>query len=325
MHSGGDRVALFRTTGTGAIIENLKLENVNIVGSGEKKGTAALIGYANDSLVLNNIQVLSGKIEGYNYVGGLVGQAKSSAKIQVINSLNKASVTARKNDAGGILGNVGNYYVKNTINNGNVSSANGNAGGIVGYNTSDSKNVSSFVRDSKNTGNITASANAGGIAGFISSNDAHSRFYGNENTGVITSSNKSVGGIVGYTEGGGVYASNKNTGSVESKNYYAGGILGENQNDPIVLRNNTNKGKVLGSNKTGGIAGYLGNKDSDLRTIITANTSSNNKSFETGADVTTSVTDSRRNPYFNMVKKTENGVITCLNQCKKAKPCSFYR
>lgn len=32
-----------------------------------------------------------------------------------------------------------------------------------------------------------------------------------------------------------------------------------------------------------------------------------NKSFETGADVTTSVTDSRRNPYFNMVKKTEHG------------------
>lgn len=149
MHSGGDRVALFRTTGTGAIIENLKLENVNIVGSGEKKGTAALIGYANDSLVLNNIQVLSGSVEGYNYVGGLVGQAKSSAKIQVINSLNKASITARNNDAGGILGNVGNYYVKNTENNGNVTSNNGNAGGITGYNTSDSKNVSSFVRNSK--------------------------------------------------------------------------------------------------------------------------------------------------------------------------------
>lgn len=32
-----------------------------------------------------------------------------------------------------------------------------------------------------------------------------------------------------------------------------------------------------------------------------------NKFLETGADVTTSVTDSRRNPYFNMVKKTEHG------------------
>lgn len=31
------------------------------------------------------------------------------------------------------------------------------------------------------------------------------------------------------------------------------------------------------------------------------------KHSETGADVTTSVTDSRRNPYFNMLKKTEHG------------------
>ncbi len=31
------------------------------------------------------------------------------------------------------------------------------------------------------------------------------------------------------------------------------------------------------------------------------------KHAETGADVTTSVTDSRRNPYFNMLKKTEHG------------------
>lgn len=30
-------------------------------------------------------------------------------------------------------------------------------------------------------------------------------------------------------------------------------------------------------------------------------------SFDTGADVVTSVTESRRNPYFNMVKKTESG------------------
>lgn len=39
---------------------------------------------------------------------------------------------------------------------------------------------------------------------------------------------------------------------------------------------------------------------SDLSALI-------QKHFETGADVTTSVTDSRRNPYFNMLKKTEHG------------------
>lgn len=308
MHSSGDRVALFRTTGTGAIIENLILENVNIVGSGEKSGTAALIGYAKDSLVLNNIQILSGKVEGYNYVGGLVGQANSSAKIQVINSLNKATIVARKNDAGGILGNVGNYYIKNTENNGNVTSNNGNAGGLVGYNTSESKNVSSFVRNCKNTGAISGYAHAGGIAGYISSNDPHSRFYNNENTGVVVSATKNAGGIVGYTEGGGVYASNKNSGSIESTKYYAGGILGANQDDPIVLRNNTNKGKVLGSNKTGGIAGYLGSKDADLRTIVKENTNTgsieatNTDNGDAGGIIGGIITDSKHHE----VKENKN-------------------
>ena len=44
----------------------------------------------------------------------------------------------------------------------------------------------------------------------------------------------------------------------------------------------------------------------DLRNLIETH-------IRTGADVTTSVTDSRRNPYFNMLKKTNHGYQKVLN------------
>lgn len=44
----------------------------------------------------------------------------------------------------------------------------------------------------------------------------------------------------------------------------------------------------------------------DIRNLI-------NTHVKTGADVTTSVTDSRRNPYFNMVKRTERGFKKVLD------------
>ncbi len=50
---------------------------------------------------------------------------------------------------------------------------------------------------------------------------------------------------------------------------------------------------------------------SPLRTVIDVENLINTH-VKTGADVTTSVTDSRRNPYFNMVKKTEKGIKKVL-------------
>ncbi len=51
---------------------------------------------------------------------------------------------------------------------------------------------------------------------------------------------------------------------------------------------------------------------SPLRTVTDLNNLID-KHIETGADVTTSVTDARRNPYFNMVKRTEHGYQKVLD------------
>ena len=58
LSSGEHRVALFRTTGDGAIIKNLVFEDVQIENTAEKNGYAALVGYANGNLTVNRICIL---------------------------------------------------------------------------------------------------------------------------------------------------------------------------------------------------------------------------------------------------------------------------
>jgi CMP-N,N'-diacetyllegionaminic acid synthase len=50
----------------------------------------------------------------------------------------------------------------------------------------------------------------------------------------------------------------------------------------------------------------------DIQTLI-------NKKIQTDADVVFSVTDSRRNPYFNMVKKTDNGYVRVIDSSFSAR------
>lgn len=270
--SSGNHVALFRTTGENVIIENLKLKNVNITGTDNKNGYAALVGYADGRLIVNNVEIVSGNIKGYKYVAGIVGEARENTKVNILNSTNNAHITSTNADAGGIIGNTGNYYIYKCLNTGNITATRGAAGGMSGYSGSDSKKDSSFVRESKNTGNIVGYDCAGGISGHIASDDRFSRFFDNENTGSVTVTYKgSAGGIVGYTEGGGAYINNKNIGIIETVDRYAGGILGENEDDPILIKGNTNEGAVTAKSKSGGIAGYLGDKDYDLITIIQNN------------------------------------------------------
>lgn len=272
--SSGNRVALFRTTGENVVIENLKLKNVNIKGTDNKKGYATLVGYADGRLIVNNVEIINGEITGYKFVAGIVGEARENTKVNILNCTNRANITSTDTDAGGIIGNTGNYYVYNCLNTGNITANRGAAGGISGYSGSDSKKDSSFVRDSKNIGIIIGYDCAGGISGHIASDDRFSRFFGNENAGSVSVTYKgSAGGIVGYTEAGGAYINNINSGVIETVDRYAGGILGENEDDPILMKGNSNtdKGSIKGKSKSGGIAGYLGDRDYDSIAIIQNN------------------------------------------------------
>lgn len=304
------RVGLFRTTGSGAFIENLKFKNVTINSSASKNGYAALVGFANGKLTVKNVEIISGFISGYKYVGGIVGESNEGIKLTVLNCTNNAEIRSFDTDAGGMLGNVGEFYIYGCVNNGKVTANKGGAAGMVGY-----TNKASAVKNSKNTGEIAGYDCAGGMCGRIDSDTRFTRFTGNENTGKITATAKgSAGGITGWTNGGGAYIDNRNSGAVvcnaTEKSHQAGGILGGNEDDPILFKNNTNSGSVKGNDRAGGIAGYLGDKDHDKLVVATNNTNSGTISTtgkDAGGIIGCLLTD---NTHHNISFNTNTGSIS---------------
>ena len=304
------RVGLFRTTGKGAFIENLKLEKVEINSSASKKGYAALVGFAGGNTTVKNVEIVSGFISGYKYVGGIIGESGEDAKPIILNCTNNAEIRSFDTDAGGMIGNANKFYAAGCVNNGKVTANRGGAAGIIGYHC-----ALASVRKCKNTGEITGYDCAGGICGRIEHDKRFSHFIDNENTGNITATNQgSAGGIVGWTNAGGAYTGNKNSGAVvckaTEKSHCAGGILGGNEDDAIAFKNNTNSGSVTGNDRAGGIAGYLGNKDHDQIVIATNNTNSGTISAtgkDAGGIIGSLATD---NTHHNISFNTNTGSIS---------------
>lgn len=177
----------------GATIKNVKLSNVNIdlayntnqMLLGDSIG--ALVGFAysdNNSapVIIENCQVVSGKIQGYDAVGGIMGRfynatnAENTGYLRMTDCSNAAEIIAYRR-ASGILGYM--YYygqLTNCTNSGNVTSlpclndpANkaGNVTPNMAYYyaagiacTSDNKNL--VLTNCKNTGVITAEKYIGG-------------------------------------------------------------------------------------------------------------------------------------------------------------------
>lgn len=177
----------------GATIKNVKLSNVNIdlaYNTNQKllgDSIGALVGFAysdDDSVpvIIENCQVVSGKIQGYDAVGGIMGRfynatnAVNTGYLRMTDCSNAAEIIAYRR-ASGVLGYM--YYygqLTNCTNSGNVTSlpclndpANkaGNVTPNMAYYyaagiacTSDNKNL--VLTNCKNTGVITAEKYIGG-------------------------------------------------------------------------------------------------------------------------------------------------------------------
>ena len=141
-------------------------------------------------------------------------------------------------------------------NHSNISGRN-YVGGIVGYSPSTNIKANNFINEST----ISGGAYVGGIAGCagIIENAINSGEI--LSNGIISETNigvaSYVGGIAGYSRGVISCTNNSDiTVNVEAK--YVGGIAGYiyvNGNEQI--SGNTNKGKIIGNESVGGIAGYV--------------------------------------------------------------------
>ena len=143
-----------------------------------------LFGYIlGESAQLRNIG-LTGElmqVQGYNYVGGLVGYAKSAARID------QSYVTGAVSGSSSVGGLAGMSYSNSAINNSFASGAvtgNSSVGGLVGYSSISTIN-SSFA-----TGAVTGNSSVGGLTGYSNSTVTNSH-WATDTTGQLNSDGES--------------------------------------------------------------------------------------------------------------------------------------
>ena len=234
--------------GQGNKIENIYIKNSNTNYTG-------LFGYVKNATI-KNIEI-SGKIQGTNYVGSLIGMAQRQS-IVLENCINNATVEGQS-QVGGLVGSARqceNVKINNCINNGSVNDSGYYAGGIIGEGT-DANLIE--ITNCTNNGVITGYSEIGGIIGYT----YNTKLYMDNchNTAHINANSDFVGGIVGLPSNGIITIKNcSNTGTVDSQGY-SGGIIGYSGSASLVEISNCfntgdiNHNSTYGSHASGGIVG----------------------------------------------------------------------
>ena len=193
---------------------------------------------------IKNVNIRSGSVSGYQYVGAIVGYAECT---DITNCSNQGvSVSGSGFRVGGVVGYHSAGNITSSYNEGVVTGDDEYVGGVVG------QNWSGNITSSYNTGAVEGSSNVGGVVGRNNSGNITSSY----NTGVITGDYGYVGGVVGYN-GEESITSSYNTGSVTGNSNFVGGVVGYNSNEQISLC--YNKGNIKSAKGyVGGISGYRG-------------------------------------------------------------------
>ena len=212
IHSGPSFTGVF--DGDGNNIDNIYIN---------RETTSGLFGYVSGAKEIKNINI-SGKIIATNgYSGGIIGyysQGNSGVETNIINCINKASITSNggntiywsKNGvSGGIVGLIaGKLLIDNCSNLGDISGEMV-AGGIIG-------NGGYYIKNCSNAGRITSSGDT--------SNDSY------------------AGGIVGGEYAKNIYIENcYNIGDISAKNV-ATGIIGGGTAGSVTIKNTYNNGNI---------------------------------------------------------------------------------
>ena len=180
-------------------IENVSFKNITV--NATNLGDVGLIGGMTSGNI-HDIEMDTINIEGYGYVGGLIGivDIDSNAEINNINA-NNITVINKYSCTGGIIGRqYGNYMEIHDIvvNDSNISGQRYYAAGIVGVGT-----YSSYTNLEVNNTNVSGHYGVGGAIGYInSSENINERLYIQINSCNITGTGNNIGGVGGFFTGG---------------------------------------------------------------------------------------------------------------------------
>lgn len=176
---------LFGQVKSGATINNLKLENVNVSGGDY---TGAIAGACSGNVTNCSI---SGRVSSQGlYVGGVFGLYENGVAQNIVANV---SVDGSQN-VGGLIGNITSGTVQCCSENGNVNGIT-NVGGVVGRIAPLSDVILSQLYGN---GTIIATENAGGAIGQIEiQNSSKLTVQDSYVSGQVSACNNNVGGFVG--------------------------------------------------------------------------------------------------------------------------------
>jgi len=253
-------------------IANLSINRPN-------KTSVGLFGDTSGSAVIENVILTGATVDGFKYVGGLVGGNNG----MVSNSSASGNVTGSYD---GFIGRVGGLVgdnegtVSNSSASGNVTGFKG-VGGLIGYNN---ETVSNSSASATVNGELSFDA-AGGLVGYNTGTVSNSSAGG-----AVPGAHSRVGGLVGVNFRGTV--SNSSASATVNGRFVIGGLVGSNGG---TVSTSSASGAVTGGNSVGGLVGSNGGTvsnssasgavdgDAHVGGLVGFNDGTVSESFATGA------------------------------------------
>ena len=144
-----------------AWVKNIYFENASVSCANNTENIGVLAGTIMDASI-SGIHILSGTVNGYDAVGGLVGIEYRS---KIYDCTNHAKVYGNRTAIGGMVGHTYEGTIEKCANYGAVEAEVFHAGGIVGY------GIDTHIKNCANLGHIKAGEAAGGLAGTLRTHD----------------------------------------------------------------------------------------------------------------------------------------------------------
>ncbi len=255
--------------GDGTIIENVRLEHVNVTGHREVGGLVGSVDYDPGLVTIENVDMVDVTVTGYQEVGGLIGEIYGYAAIENV-ELVDVNVTADR-DLGGLAGDAGGAIIENArlenvnvtgrrdmggltyINRGTISNSyvtgivsgdESTVGGLVGLNRGTISHSHTDV--------TVTSADSRPVGGLVATN--RDTISHSSSAGEVSGIDRRVGGLVGWnTLGGAILYSHSSARVTGHMN--VGGLVGENRGESSVEHSYAT-GNVIGDRNVGGLVGY---------------------------------------------------------------------
>lgn len=244
--AGESDVGLFAELGADAVVEDLTLADVDIVG-GDQTGTLA----ARSRGEIENVRV-TGRVEGdQRNTGGLIALVTGGSVVDSSTDVEVVKESTATGNSGGLIGDLVHsgdaITVENVHAEGDVTTQGGNAGGLVGLIEGDVT-----LRDASASGSVFGVSHQGGLVGYIGGGGVERSFA----TGTVGGSSH-LGGLVGEARDGHVSDSYA-TGAVgDGSSETVGGLIGSLGGNSA-LSSSYARGAVQGSSSIGGLLGSEG-------------------------------------------------------------------